>query len=107
MPLNIHWIGCAQGNFAPGRGGMKPEAFIIHLADGSLAGTDTWFLTRPEKRTPAGFPSSAHYGIGKDGTIHQYVKDEDRAYHAGRVLRATWVGLDAHPNVNPNSFCLG
>ncbi len=74
----------------------------MHLMDGSLVGTDTWFLqARPEA------PTSAHYGIGKDGSIHQYVKDEDRSFHGGRVLAPTWKGLSLHPGVNPNSWTIG
>lgn len=117
MDFNIKWVGCAAGNYGPGRGGMKPEAIVIHIMDGTLVGTDTWFNTPPEKRgNPAVIPrpgasqgslaSSAGYGVGKDGTIHQYVKDEDRAYHAGRVLSPSWRGLSLHPKVNPNAWTL-
>lgn len=105
--MTIAWIGCAEGNWAPGRGAHKPEAIVIHLMAGSLAGTDAWFLTAPEKRNNGGFASSAHYGIGKLGQVHQYVKDEDRAYHAGRVQWPSTPVLALHPGVNPNDFTIG
>jgi N-acetyl-anhydromuramyl-L-alanine amidase AmpD len=40
--------------------------------DGTLAGTDAWF-TNPASQV------SAQYGIGKNGEVHQYVKEEDTA----------------------------
>lgn len=60
---------------------------------GSLAGTDGWF-NNPASQV------SAHYGIGLDGTIHQYVKLEDGAWANG-VLESgnTWPGP---AGVNPN-----
>jgi N-acetylmuramoyl-L-alanine amidase len=104
--LTKTWIGCDPGNFAVGRAGYKPEAIVIHLAAGSLIGTDSWFLMSPEKRgEPA---SSAHYCVGKEGQIHQYVKEEDRAYHAGRVLEPTAkLVTETFPGVNPNLWTIG
>lgn len=89
---------CASGNWRPGRA-AKVQAIVLHLMAGTLVGTDHWFGTeRPS------FPSSAHYGIGKDGTVHQYVDVKDTAYHAGRVMNPTW-----HPPAegNANAFSIG
>jgi hypothetical protein len=44
--------------------------------EGTLAATDSWFLT-PESQV------SAHYGVARDGRIHQYVGESDTAFHAG------------------------
>jgi len=104
MPLTLKWIGCAKGNYRPGRvNNNRPRVLVLHLMDGSLAGTDAWFLTAPDKR-PASLqaPSSAHYGIGKDGTIHQYVAEQDTAFHAGRVLNPK-IPIE----VNPNYWSIG
>lgn len=98
---------CASGNWAEGRGEYKPLAIVVHLMDGSLEGTDAWFNTPPDKRNNGGFASSAHYGVGKSGEVHQYVADTDRAYHAGRVLRATAAILEEHPGINPNLYTIG
>lgn len=103
--MNITWTGCAEGNYEVGRGGHKPEGLVIHLMAGSLAGTDAWFNTTPENRGQP--PSSAHYGIGKTGSVHQYVKDEDRAYHAGRVQNPTWPMVAEHAGINPNAWTIG
>jgi len=46
------WIGCAAPNFQAGRSsGHKPEAIVIHIMDGTLAGTDGWF-NNPIARYP-------------------------------------------------------
>jgi len=74
--------------------------------DGSLAGTDHWFaMSKAERAAAGGAPSasSAHYGIGKNGEIHQYVPDDEIAYHAGRVYGAS-IKL---PWGNPNSYSIG
>jgi N-acetyl-anhydromuramyl-L-alanine amidase AmpD len=62
---------------------------------GSLAGTDGWF-NNPSSQV------SAHYGVGLDGALHQYVQLGDRAWANG-VLEPgnTWPGP---PGVNPNDL---
>jgi N-acetylmuramoyl-L-alanine amidase len=97
--VNIHWIGCAQTNFRTGRAAKyKPEAIVIHISEGTLASVDAWF----------GNPKawvSAHYCVSRTGEIHQYVKEEDTAFHAGNFLRATW--RLRKQNVNPNAYTIG
>jgi N-acetyl-anhydromuramyl-L-alanine amidase AmpD len=99
MVLTPRWIGCHPGNFRPGRAnGHRPEAIVIHIMEGTLGGTDSWF----------GDPKSsvsAHYGIGQDGTIHQYVKEADTAFHAGTVDKPSWPQIKA--GVNPNHYTIG
>lgn len=98
------WKGAHRGNFAASRpGGWRPQAIVIHVMDGSLTGTDAWF------NDPAS-GVSAHYGIGKDGTVHQYVKETDTAFHAGTVSKPTWPGIrkDAQGRfINPNFYTIG
>lgn len=81
-------------NFRPGRGGLKPEAIVIHIMDGSEQGTDAWFANRASH-------VSAHYGVSKTGEVHQYVDEANTAFHAGVVVNPTWRLLrrDANPNV--------
>jgi N-acetylmuramoyl-L-alanine amidase len=113
MPMNVVWKGCDAGNYKPGRKDSKledhpPEAIVIHLMDGSIGSCDNWFNTSPADRKKAGWtagPSSAHYGIGRDGVIHQYVSEVDQAYHAGRIDKASWKGLK--PGLNPNLYTIG
>lgn len=97
--IQAKWIGCAAENFMTGRRTKTVTAIVIHLMDGSLTGTDQWFKVPPKDRGLSGMASSAHYGIGKDGTLHQYVLEKDTAYHAGRVDMPTWAkALEGNPN---------
>jgi len=84
-------------NFRVGRNGYKPEVIVIHIMAGSLAGTDSWFAN------PASQVSS-NYGIGFNGEIHQYVKDQDTAWAQGRVDKPSFSLYK--PGVNPNLYCL-
>ena len=114
------FVGCNPKNFKPGRATntltgkpFRPFAIVIHVMEGSLYGTDAFFAQERAK------PSSAHYGIGRswenrsdpnaECSIHQYVKEEHAAYHAG---------IEAHPKVpptwklyrpgsNPNDYTIG
>lgn len=79
----------------PRRGVVK--MIVIHVMDGTLVGTDSWFAQSASE-------VSAHYGIGLDGTIHQYVDEGDEAWHCGVVDNPT-VALE--PHVNPNSYSIG
>ena len=85
-------------NFWGGRKGYRPEAVVIHIMDGTLPGTDAWF-TNPSSQV------SAHYGIGKNGEVHQYVSEDDTAWHAGRVDAPVWILIK--PNINPNLYTIG
>lgn len=87
-----------SSNFWVGRKGYRPEAVVIHIMDGTLSGTDSWFAN-PTSQV------SAHYGIGKNGEIHQYVQENDSAWHAGRVDAPLWKLI--RPNVNPNLYTIG
>lgn len=87
-----------SSNFWAGRKGYKPEAIVIHIMDGTLVGTDSWF------NDPAS-QVSAHYGIGKSGEVHQYVKEEDTAWHAGRIDTPTWKLIKL--GINPNVYTIG
>jgi N-acetylmuramoyl-L-alanine amidase len=85
-------------NFWAGRRGYKPEGVVIHIMDGTLSGTDSWFAN-PASQV------SAHYGVGRTGEVHQYVKEEDAAWHAGRVDLPVWALIK--PNINPNLYTIG
>src|SRR3989344_3627451 len=87
-----------SSNFWVGRKGYRPEAVVIHIMDGTLPGTDSWFAN-PTSQV------SAHYGIGKSGEVHQYVQENDAAWHAGLVNAPVWKLI--RPNVNPNLYTIG
>jgi N-acetyl-anhydromuramyl-L-alanine amidase AmpD len=64
-------------HFTRGRHGQKIDMVVIHTVEGSLASCLATF--RGEREV------SAHYVVGKDGSIVQCVNDEDEAWHAGSV----------------------
>jgi N-acetylmuramoyl-L-alanine amidase len=93
------WIGCPESNFRKGRPlGFRPEAIVIHIMNGSYTAGEAIFLSE-------GTQKSAHYGISKEGVIHQYVDENDTAFHAGVVVNPTWPLLK--PGVNPNFYTIG
>lgn len=103
--MNIRFIGCAPRNFRSGRSAHHVEAVVIHLIDGGQAGCDATFLDNS-----LADPRSAHYSISKSGEIHQYVQEQDTAFHAGRIFNPTWPGLKRGPDgrfVNPNYYTIG
>jgi N-acetylmuramoyl-L-alanine amidase len=90
------WIGTP--NKERGRRGYRPEAIVIHIMDGALEGSDSWF------RDPAS-RVSAHYGVRSTGEVHQYVAEMDTAWHAGRRSEPSWKLIKAR--VSPNLYTLG
>lgn len=67
----ITWIG--SPNHYNGRNGYAVTHITLHIMVGHLAGTDSVFLN-------PGSQASAHYGIGANGAIHQYVSEDDGSY---------------------------
>ena len=104
MDYKIKWLG-ADKNFNSKRidsdtGKVyKPEVHVIHIMQGTLLGTDSCFNDPKEK-------VSTHYGIGKNGEIHQYVKDEDTAWGNGYCTNPDWLWNKIYPGVNPNLYTL-
>ncbi|MDP3795072.1 MAG: peptidoglycan recognition family protein [bacterium] len=94
--MAVIWKGTP--NYSVGRRGYRPEAIVIHIMAGTLTGTDAWFAN-PASQV------SAHYGIGKNGEMHQYVKEEDTAQHAGVVDKPSWTLIK--PGINPNLYTVG
>lgn len=96
MPVERQWKG--SPNFTPGRAGYRPRAIVIHIMQGTMSATDSWFgSTRSQV--------SAHYGVGESGVVHQYVQEGDTAWHAGRVASPTWKLIKR--GVNPNLYTIG
>ena len=67
----ITWVG--SPNHYNGRNGHTITHITLHIMVGHLTGTDSVFQN-------PGSQASAHYGIGADGTIHQYVRESDGSY---------------------------
>jgi len=71
------WRPAYRGNFTQANRGAPMIAFIvIHIAQGSYSGTINWFQN-PRANV------SAHYVVGRRGSVAQCVRNEDIAFHAG------------------------
>jgi hypothetical protein len=97
--MHKEFVGCAAANFRKGRSsGLKPEAIVIHIICGSLDSARSQFAD------PAA-QVSAHYAVGRDGRVLQFVEEEDTAFHAGIVVSPTWTGIKG--GLNPNLYTIG
>lgn len=64
------------GNFKKGRCGWTPSLFVLHTTEGSYDGSCSWFCN-PKSGV------SAHYVIGVNGEVTQFVDIADTAYACG------------------------
>ncbi len=88
-------------NYTKGRNGNIITGIVMHTYGG--AGTDlyNWF-NNPTAQV------SAHYAVLKDGTVYQYVRDEDTAWHAGDINdNVQTIGIEHQDDgywENPNTY---
>jgi len=73
---------------------------VVHTTDGSFEAAANWF-----ERAESGV--SAHYLVGLDGHVAQFVPDADTARHAGRVLRPTAAIASEAADDGINPFTIG
>lgn len=91
-PFNVGWVD--SPNFDDRPEGMAIDTIVLHhTASPNLGGTVKWF-TMPESKV------SAHFTVGKDGSIVQMVSCFKRAWHAGKSI--DYKGRD-----NVNNFSIG
>lgn len=101
--MDIKWTGCAGRNFRRGRPShIEIEAVVIHIIDGPQSAADATFLNNNLRN-----PVSAHYSVGRNGAIHQYVQEEDTAFHAGVIVNPTAAKLKQNKDINPNFYTIG
>lgn len=92
----VKWIG--SPNHYNGREGHHVTHITLHIMAGYLAGTDSVF-TNPASQ------ASAHYGIGADGTIHQYVSEADGSYSdANYISNNSTISIE-HEGGIPQATC--
>lgn len=60
------------------RKGTKVDRITLHIMAGRLAGTDATFARASRK-------ASSTYGVGSDGSIHQYVRESEAAWADGSM----------------------
>ncbi len=76
--MKIEFLG--SPNYTPGRNGhdlvTEPRYVVIHTMVGTIASANARFQQASQE-------ASAHYGVGLDGRLVQWVREEDAAWHAG------------------------
>ena len=70
------WVG--SPNHSSSRSGQTVQYITLHIMAGYLAGTDSTFQRSNAK-------ASSTYGVGGDGTIHQYVDESQAAWADGSM----------------------
>ncbi len=94
------WVGCSPKNYWAGRQGHTILAVVNHEMQGSLEGTRQAFLD-------PNHAASAHYGVGRDGTVLQFIKEEDTAWANGPLRNPNtgvvpWLADAQRDGTNPN-----
>lgn len=84
----------------PGRAGERPRGIVVHTTAGSFDAAAAWF-----EHSESGV--SAHYLVGLDGRLAQFVPERDTAHHAGRVLRPTAAIATGAGDGGVNPFTIG
>ena len=89
------WVGSP---YHGSRDGIAPEAVVLHIAEGTLHGVDSWFNSLNAS-------VSAHFCVGKDGSVHQYVELGRAAWANGVVEPGAPAALVAeNAGINPNKW---
>ncbi len=81
------------------RDGNPIKYICLHIAAGTLLGTDNWFAN-PKSQV------SSNYGVGYNGEIHQYVNDSNMAWANGVVKSPTAQIVKDNLGVNQNKISL-
>lgn len=81
--------------YTPGGMAAGPHGVVFHIMGASLAAADGWFHN-PSSRV------SAHFGIGQDGTLVQWVDTADKAWHAA-AANLHWFGVETEGSSGPLS----
>ena len=93
----IIWKG--SPNHYTGRQGYGVTHITLHIMVGYLAGTDATFANSASQ-------ASAHYGIGADGTIHQYVSERDGSYSdANYVSNNSTISIEHEGGMAAGAVC--
>ena len=90
------WI--QSPNYGPRPANGTIDTIVVHSTVIPTLETTTKAFQRGEPANPN--PVSAHFTIGRDGSIVQNVSSFGRAWHAG-------AGVDAAGHTNPNNYSIG
>ena len=76
-------------NHYHGRNGLHVDHITLHIMVGRLTGTDSCFMS-------SDFRAASHYGIGGDGSVYQWVGEENGSW-ADANWRSDCSGMDGIP----------
>ena len=97
------------GQHWDGRGGFMPVAIVEQMMQGTLEATWRYFDGKAEGTGPS-YAVSAHYGVGQDGRVWQFVEDENTAWSNGILQNPDptigWLKEVADENLNCNLVTL-
>lgn len=93
----IIWKG--SPNHYTGRQGYGVTHITLHIMVGYLAGTDSTFANPSSQ-------SSAHYGVGATGEIHQYVAETDGSYSdANYASNCSTISIEHEGGMADGTVC--
>ena len=93
----IIWKG--SPNHYTGRQGYGITHITLHIMVGYLAGTDSTFANPSSQ-------SSAHYGVGATGEIHQYVAETDGSYSdANYASNCSTISIEHEGGMADGAVC--
>lgn len=93
----IIWKG--SPNHYTGRQGFGVTHITLHIMVGYLAGTDSTFANPSSQ-------SSAHYGVGATGEIHQYVAETDGSYSdANYASNCSTISIEHEGGMADGAVC--
>lgn len=93
--MNVLWTG--SPNFTKGRAGKPIQYIVVHHMAGTIEAADAVFQDTVRD-------TSAHYGIARDGRVHQYVLETDTAYQAGVYdINQRSIGIE-HEDLNADDY---
>lgn len=93
----IIWKG--SPNHYTGRNGYGVTHITLHIMVGYLAGTDSTFANPSSQ-------SSAHYGVGAAGEIHQYVAETDGSYSdANYASNCSTISIEHEGGMADGAVC--
>lgn len=93
----IIWKG--SPNHYTGRQGYGVTHITLHIMVGYLAGTDSTFANPSSQ-------SSAHYGVGAKGEIHQYVAETDGSYSdANYASNCSTISIEHEGGMADGAVC--
>lgn len=93
----IIWKG--SPNHYTGRNGYGVTHITLHIMVGYLAGTDSTFANPSSQ-------SSAHYGVGATGEVHQYVAETDGSYSdANYASNCSTISIEHEGGMADGAVC--